>query len=182
MTAEDQFINRRRTGRRTRCLYQIHFLRENSSRISSSWASGRKSWGRNGVPSRWFHKGRPLAVSDSHHQWTHLSLVATGGSGQFLSVIKCSVLVCYFYAKCFIVVLLMCLLFATGVLCVWIGGRINRVVLDLGCVDIGIDIEDKRWQCHILVLSSFIQVGNATFDEVLMLKMMPLVFRDIVLL
>ena len=54
--------------------------------------------------------------------------------------------------------------------------------MDLGCVDIGIDIEDKRWQCHILVLSSFIQVGNATFDEVLMLKMMPLVFRDIVLL
>ena len=146
------------------------------------WGIWSKIWGRNGVPSRWFHKGRPLAVSDSHHQWTHLSLVATGGSGQFLSVIKCSVLVCYFYAKCFIVVLLMCLLFATGVLCVWIGGRINRVVLDLGCVDIGIDIEDKRWQCHILVLSSFIQVGNATFDEVLMLKMMPLVFRDIVLL
>ena len=143
------------------------------------WGIWSKIWGRNGVPSRWFHKGRPLAVSDSHHQWTHLSLVATGRSGQFWSVIKCSVLVCYFYAKCFIVVLLMCLLFATGVLGVWIGSRINRVVLDIGCVDIGIDIVDKRWQCHILVLSSFIQFGNATCGEVLMLNMMLVVFPHI---
>ena len=155
------------------------------------WGIWSKIWGRNGVPSRWFHKGRPLAVSDSHHQWTHLSLVATGRSGQFWSVIKCYILVCYFYAKCFIVVLLICNLFAIVVidlhvicvLCVWIGGRINRVALeDIGCVDIGIDIVDKRWQCHILVLSSFIQVGNATCDEVLMLKMMLMVFRHIVLL
>ena len=34
--------------------------------------------------------------------------------------------------------------------------------MDIGCVDIGIDIVDKRWHCHILVLSSFIQVRPAT--------------------
>ena len=54
--------------------------------------------------------------------------------------------------------------------------------MDIGCVDIGIDIVDKRWQCHILVLSSFIQVRPATCGEVLMLNMMLVVFPHIVLL
>ena len=63
MTAEDQFINRRRTGRRTRCLYRIHCLRENSPRISSSGASGQKSGAETVFQVADSTKAGPLAVS-----------------------------------------------------------------------------------------------------------------------